>query len=84
MMKKSLLFFFLSITCLSFSFAQTKTISGTVTDKETGESLIGVSVSIKGTTQGTQTDLNGKFTFNKLPNTGSLTLQAKYIGYKNY
>ena len=83
-MKKSLLFFFLSITCLSFSFAQTKTITGTVTDKETGESLIGVSVSIKGTTQGTQTDLDGKFTFNKLPNTGAITLQAKYIGYKNY
>ena len=69
---------------MSIAFAQTKTISGTVTDKETGESLIGVAVSVKGTNQATQTDLNGKFTFSKLPNTGALTFQAKYIGYKTY
>ncbi|MFM6976470.1 MAG: SusC/RagA family TonB-linked outer membrane protein [Sphingobacteriaceae bacterium] len=84
MLKKVLLFFFLSISSLSIALAQTKTLSGTITDKGTGESLIGVSVMIKGTSLATKTDANGKFTFNQLPNTGSVTLQAKYIGYKTY
>lgn len=38
-----------------------RTLVGTVTDASTGETLIGVNVIIKGTTQGTVTDLDGKF-----------------------
>ncbi len=48
------------------ALAQTRTINGSVTDKETGESLIGVVVTIKGASGSTQTDVNGKFTFTKL------------------
>lgn len=44
--------------------AQTQKISGTVTDPETGESLIGVSIMVKGTSQGVISDLNGKFNIN--------------------
>ncbi len=47
------------VLSMQFSFAQEKTISGTVTD-ETG-SLPGVNVVIIGSKNGTQTDLNGKF-----------------------
>ncbi|MDP4269591.1 MAG: TonB-dependent receptor, partial [Bacteroidota bacterium] len=41
--------------------AQTKTITGVVTSSEDGEKLIGVTVVVKGTTLGTVTDLNGKY-----------------------
>lgn len=84
MIRKILLVYFLSVGCLSMALAQTRTINGSVTDKETGESLIGVVVTIKGASGSTQTDVNGKFTFTKLPNTGNLTLQAKYLGYVSY
>jgi TonB-linked SusC/RagA family outer membrane protein len=52
-------------------------ISGTVKDS-TGTPLIGVSVGIKGTTQGTQTDVNGKYTLDVQP---GATLVFTYIGY---
>jgi len=45
---------------VQFTFAQEKTITGTVTD-ETGP-LPGVSILIKGTTSGTETDFDGKYT----------------------
>jgi TonB-linked SusC/RagA family outer membrane protein len=45
---------------MQFSFAQEKTITGTVTDG--GMPLPGASVLIKGTTAGTETDFNGKYT----------------------
>jgi TonB-linked SusC/RagA family outer membrane protein len=56
----------LALFC-SFSFAlmaQTKTISGIVTSSENGEALIGVTVMVKGTSTGTITDINGKYSIN--------------------
>jgi TonB-dependent starch-binding outer membrane protein SusC len=53
-------------------------ISGVVTDPDTGESLIGVSVIVKGTSQGVITDLNGKFSLNV---TTPATLVFSSIGY---
>ncbi len=47
---------------VQFTFAQEKTITGTVSD-ETGP-LPGVSVLIKGTTNGTETDFDGKYSIN--------------------
>jgi len=67
-----LLFFFISITSV---LAQEKTISGTVTD-DTG-SLPGVSIIIKGTTTGTETDFDGKYTINV--NVGDI-LQFSFVG----
>ncbi len=52
-------------------------VQGTVKDS-TGVPLVGVSVSIKGTTQGTQTDVNGQFSLEVSP--GSV-LVFTYIGY---
>lgn len=64
--------------CLSIVvFAQTKTVKGTVLD-EKGESIIGASVSVKGTTTGTITDLDGKFTINTKNND---VLTISYVGY---
>jgi TonB-linked SusC/RagA family outer membrane protein len=44
---------------MQFSFAQEKTVTGTVT--EAGLPLPGVSVVVKGTTRGTQTDMDGNY-----------------------
>lgn len=42
-------------------YAQMRTVTGTVTDKETHEPLIGVNVHVKGTTTGIATDFDGKY-----------------------
>ena len=42
-------------------FAQAKTISGVVTSSDDGSKLVGVTVVVKGTTTGTVTDINGKY-----------------------
>ncbi len=42
-------------------FSLAETITGKVTDSETGEAMIGVTVLLKGTTSGTLTDLDGNF-----------------------
>jgi TonB-linked SusC/RagA family outer membrane protein len=62
--------------------AQDEKISGKVTD-EKGEILPGVSVTLKGTTTGVLTDVNGKFTLN-VPNASSGTLVFTYIGYASH
>jgi len=62
------------------SFGQTGvTIHGTVKDSVNAASLTGVSVLLKGTTSGTQTDINGKFSLNA-PVGGVLIF--RYVGYK--
>lgn len=58
--------------------AQTKEISGTVTSAEDGSTIPGVSVSVKGTTLGTITDLDGKFVLN-VPER-SETLVFSFVG----
>jgi TonB-linked SusC/RagA family outer membrane protein len=58
--------------------AQQKHYSGIVTEDD-GSPLVGVSVLIKNTTNGTSTDLNGKFTINALPGD---YLVLSYLGYE--
>ena len=60
------------------AFAQNK-ITGTVVDA-TGEPVIGASVVVKGSSNGTVTDLDGNFTIANAPAKGSL--EISYIGYK--
>ncbi|WP_232424860.1 SusC/RagA family TonB-linked outer membrane protein [Algoriphagus resistens] len=71
------LFFF--IVAQSIAYAQTRTVSGKVTSIEDTEGLPGVSVILKGTTQGTTTDLNGEYEIN-LPE-GPATLVFSFIGF---
>ena len=68
-----LCFFFINT-----AFGQGSAITGKVTDAATGESLIGVTVGVKGTTNGTQTDVNGAFTITAPANA---TLTFSYLGY---
>lgn len=70
------------ISCLVIltGYAQTtKTISGTVTDATTGETIIGASISLAGTTRGVISDADGKFSLDNVPSSG--TLLISYIGY---
>lgn len=59
--------------------AQQKRISGTVTDQN-GEPIIGASVTVKGATIGTVTDLDGNFSLETPANS---TLLVRYVGYIN-
>lgn len=62
------------------SYAQKATVSGTITDLSyNNEVLPGVSVTIKETTVGTQTDVNGKYSIDL--NQGNYTLVFNFIGY---
>lgn len=77
-MRKSfllLLAFFLCVT----GYAQNLTVSGVVIDKELNEPLAGVNVLVKGTTIGTVTDLDGKYTLEADRNA---TLVFSYLSMK--
>ena len=69
----TVVFMFMSI----FVIAQTKDITGTVIDPN-GETVIGASVTVKGTTKGTVTDLDGNFSIKAAPED---VLVFKFIGF---
>lgn len=60
--------------------AQTRVLSGRIVDAGNSETLIGVAVTVQGTTTGTITDVNGKFSLN-VPSGQAVTLVVKYVGY---
>ena len=78
-MKKLLQSLFILMLVASAALAQDRTVTGTVTAKEDGLPLPGVSVKVKGTTTGTQTGSDGKFTIVVPANSSALTFS--YIGY---
>jgi len=78
-MKKTLLFFVISLLFNTVLIAQNQKISGKVID-EKGETLIGVSVKVKGAAIGGSTDVNGNFSFDAPPNA---TLVFSFVGYNN-
>jgi TonB-dependent SusC/RagA subfamily outer membrane receptor len=47
--------------CFSSVWAQTRTVTGTVTDQEDGSAIPGVNVVLKGTFKGTSSDVNGSY-----------------------
>ncbi len=61
------------------TLAQQKSVSGTVTDG-TGQPLPGVTVVIKGTTQGTVTNVDGEYTIPNIPE--NATLQFSFVGMR--
>ena len=63
------------------AMAQPKTtIKGTITDKLTGETIIGASISVIGTSLGTITDFNGNYHLREVP--ANATLRFSYVGMK--
>ena len=78
MKEKLKVFGVLFFVFLQFTFAQEKKITGTVTDRA-GIPLPGVSILVKGTQSGTQTDFDGKYSVKA---TSGQTLIFSYVGMK--
>ena len=72
LLSKSSLVVFLTMFFSLSVFAQDLTVTGKVTDKG-GDGLPGVTVQVKGTTKGAQTDLDGRFSISGVPSNGTLT-----------
>ncbi|WP_316838819.1 TonB-dependent receptor [Pedobacter gandavensis] len=69
------------VCCLSSfigAFAQNKKVTGTVTGEDDGQGIPSVSISIKGTKSGAQTDVNGRFMIDASSND---ILVFTYVGY---
>ena len=71
------------ILCFLLSFVvvfaqQQISVSGVVTENATGDPAIGVSILVKGTTNGTVTDIDGNYSLSNVPN--NATLVFSYIG----
>ncbi|MDL2277193.1 TonB-dependent receptor [Parabacteroides sp. OttesenSCG-928-G07] len=73
------IYFMLIFLCagVSYAFAQNRQVTGTVID-DLGDPLIGVSIVEKGTTNGTVSDIDGKYS---LTVPGNATLAFSYMGY---
>ena len=56
-------------------------IAGKITDEKTGETLIGATVLIEGTSTGAATNVDGKYLLNGVA-TGKQTMIVSYIGYE--
>ena len=80
-MTKNYLLIFLLLLLYVGGHAQSRIITGTVTDSATHETLVGVTITVKGSTNGAVTDNNGKFII-RTNNLENVTLGAKYIGYR--
>ena len=75
---RSIMLLFALLLFPSIMMAQQISVTGTIVDNETKEPLIGVSIGEKGTTNGTMTDVDGKFT---LKVKVGAPLMINYVGY---
>ena len=79
-MQKFTVFIIVFLSFFSLSQAQF-TISGTLTNAQNTEALVGANIQIEGTSQGTQSDNHGDFSLSKLKK-GNYILVFSYLGYK--
>lgn len=70
------------ITTTVYGYAQQGTLKGKVTDKTTGEDIIGAVVFIKGTSKGTTTDYEGNYTLPLEP--GTYNVSVTFLSYKPF
>lgn len=80
-MKKTLLLSLLGVWLAIAAMAQTRKITGKVTSSDDGSSLPGVSVQVKGTAKGTQTDVDGNYSIEA---TTGATLVFSFVGMNTY
>jgi hypothetical protein len=79
-LREGIISIFIMIFCAAAGLAQTGSIEGVVTDRNSKEVLPGVTVTIDGTTTGTSADIEGHFLIPKLK-PGRYRLKVSYIGY---
>ncbi len=82
MVKYSIFYVLVGVFMLSaiITKAETGTVRGSVFDGQTGESLVGVTIAVKGTAKGTISDLDGKFSLTL--EAGTYELVLSYISYQ--
>jgi TonB-linked SusC/RagA family outer membrane protein len=76
--------FFLTMLCMFFfqhAIAQSQTVTGEITDANTGEPLVGATVLVVGTSIGVAADVNGIF---KISVPSNSTLEFKSMGYTSF
>ncbi|MDJ1479816.1 SusC/RagA family TonB-linked outer membrane protein [Cytophagaceae bacterium YF14B1] len=78
-MKKLLFLCALLLMSVGTLVAQDRTITGKITDEKDGSAIPGVNITVKGTTRGTVTDVNGAYTLS-IPS-GNQTIVVSFIGY---
>ena len=66
---------------IGLASAQVSKVTGTVISEEDGLPVVGASVVVKGTTNGTITDMDGKFVLTNVPSSAK-TLMVSFIGMK--
>lgn len=77
---RKLLFILMALIGVSFgSYAQERTITGVVLSGDDNEPIVGASVMVTGTTLGTTTDIDGRFTINNVPSSAK-TVKVSYVG----
>ncbi len=82
MFRKFYTILLLMLFSCSFVLAQSGRVSGKVTDKETGEPLIGANIIIVGTSSGAASDVNGEYMIRQVQS-GNYSIKASYIGYQD-
>lgn len=81
---KKLIFFLIILFSAQLCFAQQKaSVSGYISDSETGETLISANIAIKNTQKGTSSNTSGYYTLPDITS-GSYTIIATYIGYQRF
>lgn len=77
---KKMCMVFVLLLFSTYTIAQVRTITGTVSDGQTKETLPGASVLVKGTTKGVSTDINGKYSLSI--SASENTLVVSFVGYE--
>ena len=80
MFRKLLLVLFALLLLPALLLAQDGKLRGKVTDKESGEALVGANVTVEGSNLGAATDVNGEYVILTIP-AGVYTVKVTYIGY---
>lgn len=80
-MRQTLFTILLWMALLAPAFSQTVTVSGYVRDSRNGETLIGSTIFVQGTTTGTYTNEYGFFSLSLDP--GQYQLEVSYLGYQS-
>lgn len=80
-MKKNILLLLIILLSVQFSITAQNSglVRGTVIDKNTQETIVGASISVEKSTEGTVTDIDGVYKLN-LP-VGTYNLKASFLGY---
>jgi TonB-dependent receptor len=80
---KSIYVFILVLLVSTPIFAQEGgTIRGTIKDSKTKEDIIGATILVQGINKGAATDINGFFSFGKIP-AGTYSLKISFVGYES-